>query len=187
MPLHSYAVLTAFLLLGIILGVIIVTFHKKGIRFLGKPTIDKFYFYSGKMSLFSCWGLFLLKAILPTIGYIDVPSSISWAGVLLLYIGCTVIILSFLTLGDALKVGLPVESTNLKTSGIYQYSRNPLYVGTHIICLASCICFPDLLNVTFAVYGIIIHRKIVLGEETFLARRFGGEWDKYCMNVNRYL
>jgi protein-S-isoprenylcysteine O-methyltransferase Ste14 len=187
MPLHSYAVLIAFVLLGIILGVMMAAFHQKGALLLGKPTLDKFYFYSGKISLFLCWGLFLLKALLPTIGYIDVPVYVSWAGVALLYFGCTILTLSFLALGDALKVGLPVEQTNLKTGGIYQYSRNPLYMGTHIICLASCTYFPDLLNVTFAVYGIIIHHKIVQGEETFLARRFGSEWDAYCNKVRRYL
>lgn len=186
MPLHSYAVLIAFTLLALVLGFIVATLQQKNVHLLGKPTIDKFFFYSGKFSLLACWGFFILKAVLPTIGYIDVPRYLSWAGVSLLYLGGILLVYSFVSLGDSLKVGLPENNTKLKTSGIYRYSRNPIYLSVYIICLASCIYFPDLLNVTLAVYGIIIHHKIVQGEETFLARRFGEEWEKYSMHVNRY-
>ncbi len=187
MAIHSYAVLLAFTALGIILGLMVASMPNKGGGFLGKPTIDPFYFFSGKISLFACWGLFFLKAILPTIGYISVPGYVTWTGVGILYLGCFILVLSFYALGDALKVGLPDSQTKLKTGGIYRYSRNPLYLSVYIICLASCIYFPDLLNVTFAVYGIVIHHKIVQGEETFLARRFGSEWEAYTASVRRYI
>ena len=187
MPIHSYAVLLAFTLLGIILGLLVATIRRKDIDLLGKPTIDRFYFYSGKFSLFACWGLFILKAILPTIGYISVPRHIAWLGVGLLYLGCILMVFSFYSLGDALKVGLPDATTKLKTSGIYRFSRNPLYLSIFLICLASCIYLPDLLNVTFAIYGMVIHHNIVKGEETFLARRFGVDWENYASRVHRYI
>jgi protein-S-isoprenylcysteine O-methyltransferase Ste14 len=183
MPLHSYFAILAFILCGIQA----VTLSRDGSDLLGKPTIEKFYFYTSKIAIFTSWTLFLVKAILPKLGYIHVPVYLSWIATVLLWIGSIVVSVAFIDLGRSLKVGLPQQETMLKTRGIYRFSRNPIYSGVHLIAIASCLYFPDLINVSCTIYGIYIHHKIIKGEEHFLARRFGKEWDNYCTRVRRYL
>ena len=129
----------------------------------------------------------MLKAIYPGSGYLNVPIGLSWTAVVLLYIGTFIVSVSLFNLGKSLFVGLPVQETMLQTHGLYRMSRNPLYVGVHIIAIASCLYFPDLINIACAIYGMIMHHRITLGEEKFLANRFGESWMAYKSKVRRYL
>jgi len=186
MPIHSYFVLSLFTILGIILLLRILVLRKDSINFLGTPSIDNFFFIFGKLTLFTNWGFFIYKAISPKSGYIPVPVCISWTATILLLIGTLILITAFYNLGKALKVGLPTEETQLKTNGIYQYSRNPLYLGVDIITLGSCLYYPDLINISFGLFGIYIHHLIILGEEKFLGETFGTEWEVYRKKTRRY-
>jgi len=154
---------------------------------MGTPTIEKLYFYSGKFAVLITWVMFIIKASFPGSGYIYMPDSISWFAVILLYIGVIIILIAFIHLGKALTVGLPEQPTSLQTRGIYRMSRNPLYVGVHVIMFASCLYFPDLINVSFTLYGIVIHHRIIKQEENFLAGRFGTDWMIYSARVSRYV
>jgi len=187
MPLHSYFVLSAFILLGVSLIVIVLVSKNEDSKFLGTPTIDKFLFISGKIALFISWGLFMNKALFPKSGYIPVPAFLSWGATLLLWIGTGIVIAAFYSLGESLKVGLPIEETKLKTHGIYRFSRNPLYAGVCLINIASCLYFPDLVNIVFTIFGLYIHHQIVIGEEKFLESRFGSAWEEYHDKVRRYV
>jgi protein-S-isoprenylcysteine O-methyltransferase Ste14 len=186
MPLHSYFVLLAFMTSGLILVIRGLALKRDGSELIGKPSIDKFYFYSGKIAIFTSWGLFLVKAIFPKIGYIHVPSWLSWVAVGVLWMGTIIVSTAFIDLGRSLKVGLPQQETILKTQGIYRFSRNPIYAGVHLIAIASCFYFPDLINISFTIYGIYIHHKIIESEEMFLSGRFGKEWEDYSARVRRY-
>ena len=84
-------------------------------------------------------------------------------------------------------MGIPVNETALKTKGIYRFSRNPLYVSIYLMCIASLMYFPNQVNLLLVAYGIFVHNRIILGEETFLSERFGAQWEEYCRKVRRYL
>jgi protein-S-isoprenylcysteine O-methyltransferase Ste14 len=187
MPLHSYFVLIAFTFLLFVFVLQFIRLRNSTAEFFGQPTIEKLHFYSAKIAIFTTWALFILKAISPRLGYIDVPPGFSWTAVVLLYIGVILFSLSLFNLGKALKVGLPGQDTKLQTRGMYRLSRNPLYLGVHVIAIGSCIYFPDLINVSFTIYGIFMHHRIIKEEERFLAERFGKEWMLYSTKVSRYL
>ena len=187
MQIHSMIVLASFSLVGLSLLILGFLLRNKSHSFFGKPPIDRLSFYTGKIALFSSWILLMMKAIFPKIGYLTVPLALSWVGSIMVAAGSVIMIVSFFALGASLKVGLPDEETKLKTDGLYSFSRNPLYLGVFIISIASCIYFPDLINITFAVYGMCIHHKITLGEERFLENRFGESWKEYNLKVRRYM
>ena len=187
MPLHSYLVLFAFTLLGVVFIVRVIALRGEGSEILGKPSIDKYYFFSGKIALFTTWALFIVKAIVPKLGYIHVPPALCWTATGLLWIGSALFSIALVGLGKSLKVGLPSGETTLQTGGIYRFSRNPIYTAVSLIAFASCLYFPDLINVSFAIYGMYIHHQIIKGEELFLARRFGKDWENYCLHVRRYV
>ena len=187
MPIHSFIVLLAFTVSGLVLLIRAIRIKQSGAELLGVPTIDAFYFYSGKIAIFTSWGLFILKAIFPNFGYILVPDFLAWIATGLLWLGTITISLALLDLGQSLKVGLPVGDTKLMTGGIYHISRNPIYTSVHLVAIASCLYFPDLINISFTLYGILIHHKIIRSEEMFLARRFGNDWETYRGRVRRYI
>lgn len=187
MPLHSYFVLSAFSVMLVVFVWQSVRLKGSGTDLIGTPTIDKLYFYSGKIAIFTTWVLFILKATIPRLGYIYLPPGIPWIATVILYAGVIILLVAVFDLGKSLVVGLPGHVTSLRTRGLYRLSRNPIYAGVHLIAIASCLYFPDLINVSFTIYGIYIHHKIIREEERFLSERFGKEWMIYSARVSRYL
>jgi protein-S-isoprenylcysteine O-methyltransferase Ste14 len=187
MPLHSYFVLVAFTLLGLVFIFQVTGLRRYGSEFMGKPSIDKYYFFSGKVTLYTTWALFMLKAVIPKLGYIHFPVHVSWIATGMLWAGAFTVAFAIVGLGMSLKMGLPEAETTLQTRGIYRFSRNPQYTGILLISIASSLYFPDLINASFAIYSIYIHHQIIKSEELFLAQRFGTEWENYSAKVRRYL
>jgi protein-S-isoprenylcysteine O-methyltransferase Ste14 len=187
METHSLVVIAAFCILGFSMLIIGATISRKGINFLGKPTIDKYFFYTGKLSLFGSLLLFLCKAIFPGMGLIRVPPALAWTAAVLFCLAVIFFIISFGNLGTAIRVGLPEQETVLKTNGLFRFSRNPLYMSVYLICLASLLYYPNQVNLVLVAYGIFVHHRIILGEEKFLAEKFGSRWEEYRHRVRRYL
>jgi len=186
MRISSSIIITGFTIMGIYLVYLGMVLRKKGFRPLGSPTIQPVLFYFGKVALFTSWGYLLVNAILvmsgkPS-GYLlyPIPAAI------LVIVGSLFLIVAFHDLGDSLRVGLPGEETTLKTSGIYRFSRNPIYVGVDLIAIASVLFIPVILNIFFATVGIVVHHLIILSEEKFLEERFGEDWQKYKRRTRRY-
>lgn len=77
---------------------------------------------------------------------------------------------------------------HLVTTGLYRYSRNPMYVAVTSMLSGWALCFA---SSTLAIYtGFVIgafHLRVVYGEEPQLARTFGAEWEKYRARVPRWL
>jgi len=187
MLVHGYFVVLAFFSLGMALISRYIKQRKEGKDFLEKPPIDKFDFYAGKIALLSTWMFFILTAILPGLSFIRVPVVLSWTAVGLLYAGSLIILIAYKNMGSNLSVGIPNESSHLITTGLYGLSRNPIYFGVFLIGLASCLYFPDLINISFFLFGIFIQHRIIIGEEAFLSARFGSEWNQYRTRVRRYI
>jgi protein-S-isoprenylcysteine O-methyltransferase Ste14 len=115
---------------------------------------------------------------------------LSWASTvlfLILLLGGTLIITSALfRLGKNLRMGLPVEETTLITSGIYRFSRNPIYVAVFCVMGASLVYAFSWVNLGAVVASVCLHHRIVLAEEKFLAGQFK-DYETYRKRVRRYL
>ncbi len=71
--------------------------------------------------------------------------------------------------------------------GLYRFSRNPMYVCVTLILLGWTIAFGSLglLAYTLCV-ATAFHLRVVLGEEPWLARTHGSDWDDYARRVRRW-
>ena len=83
----------------------------------------------------------------------------------------------------------PVLPTrHLVVSGLYQYVRNPMYVGVLGIILGQVLLFGD--GRLFA-YGVllwlVVHVFVVGYEEPTLRRSFGAEYEAFRRNVPRWI
>ena len=100
--------------------------------------------------------------------------------------GLLLFTLAFSNLGVNLRVGLPKEETGLVTSGVYAFSRNPIYLALFCLVGASLIYAFSWISLVCAAITVILHHRIVLAEEKYLAGRFR-EFEEYCRQVRRYL
>ena len=152
---------------------------------LGKPSINRALFYLGKLSIVGNIVFIFLKNRIVTYEF---SLQVQLLALLLLFIsGALIFTIAIINLGKSLRVGLPEESTVLKTNGMYAFSRNPIYLGVFMLCIASCIYVPHWLNIVFFLLVIVIHHQIILSEEKFLLKRFGRQWIDYTKRVRRYL
>jgi protein-S-isoprenylcysteine O-methyltransferase Ste14 len=77
---------------------------------------------------------------------------------------------------------------HLVTSGAYGYSRNPMYIAVLLIVIGWAAGFRSTPLGLYGVgLGIAFHLRVVLGEEPWLARTFGPEWDRYRRSVPRWI
>jgi len=91
------------------------------------------------------------------------------------------------SLGSALRMGLPKEKTTLRTRGPYRYTRNPMCVSGPLTCLAAIAWTANPPIFVLSAVAAIVHHKIVLAEERYLAAEFGDAWTEYSGKVRRYL
>lgn len=71
--------------------------------------------------------------------------------------------------------------------GLYRYSHNPMYVSVALVLLGWAISFGSLgLFAYTVVVAIAFHLRVVLGEEPWLARTHGSEWERYVSRVPRW-
>ncbi len=94
---------------------------------------------------------------------------------------------SLFNLGNSISFGVPEEKTTLKLKGLYQYSRNPMYVGFYLFTLASMLLTSNLYIFALGIYSLVVYHLIVLAEEAFLKNRFGKDYEEYCLRVRRYI
>jgi protein-S-isoprenylcysteine O-methyltransferase Ste14 len=82
----------------------------------------------------------------------------------------------------------PQATTALVTTGVYGWTRNPMYLGLSILLLGWAIKLGTLSCwVGPLLFMPLIQRVQILPEEHALRMRFGSDYDRYCHRVNRWL
>lgn len=72
--------------------------------------------------------------------------------------------------------------------GLYRYSRNPMYVAVTLMLSGWALTYASMNLLVYAAFVLLaFHLRIVLGEEPWLARRYGSDWDLYKSRVPRWL
>ena len=118
----------------------------------------------------------------------SMPLGVRCLGVLLGVLGDTVFIISVLTMRDNWRAGVAEDAkTELVTEGIYQYSRNPAFLGFDLVYIGILLMFfnTGLFEITLLVI-LLLHLQIVNVEEDFLIATFGQEYVDYRKKVRRY-
>ncbi|MEM6310163.1 MAG: isoprenylcysteine carboxylmethyltransferase family protein [Pseudomonadota bacterium] len=81
-----------------------------------------------------------------------------------------------------------LTASNLIRSGVFAWSRNPIYLADAIILAGLCLRWdflPSLLLVP--VFMTLIQRRFILGEEDRLRTAFGAEFDDYAQKTRRWI
>jgi protein-S-isoprenylcysteine O-methyltransferase Ste14 len=79
-------------------------------------------------------------------------------------------------------------SSALVTTGVYRFTRNPMYLGLTLILTGSawlCGSLGAFLPLPFLVW--ILQGGYICAEERVLEQSFGADYVRYCSNVRRWL
>lgn len=82
----------------------------------------------------------------------------------------------------------PGQASTLITSGIYHYSRNPMYLGVLLVLVAWAVYLGNLLSVLWIlVFIVYITRFQIIPEERLLQEKFGAAFTQYKSKARRWV
>ena len=82
----------------------------------------------------------------------------------------------------------PNNASSLVTSGIYQYTRNPMYVGNLIFLLAWLVWLGSLFGfIGLVIYVAYMNQFQIKPEEKALTKLFNNEYRLFCSQVRRWI
>ncbi|MGH8932731.1 MAG: methyltransferase family protein [Egibacteraceae bacterium] len=184
-----FAALTIVLLLGMVLARVGLM-KRAGIQAMNFGKIDKRDFLIPPFALFYFYLVFAAAINWPTVSTQEFFSSgvIAWMGVAFCLAGLLLLLWSLISFGRSFRVGIDADHPDkLITTGIFAFSRNPIYVAFGLILLGQFLIFSNwILLVYIGAAAWLIHRQ-VLREEEYLKGQYGQEYLEYCNRVRRYL
>lgn len=88
--------------------------------------------------------------------------------------------------GTSPDVRKPAE--RLVTTGVFAWSRNPIYLGMVLLCLGFALIAgsPWLLLLTVG-FAVVLRKGVIDAEEIYLERKFGAEYSSYKARVRRWI
>lgn len=121
-------------------------------------------------------------------GTAHLPAWSQYPGLVLGTMGAAIFLCAVLTMRDSWRAGVSHgEKTELVTGGIYQFSRNPAFLGFDLVYLGIALMFFSWPLFAASVSAVLLfHLQIVCVEEPFLRNAFGGEYAAYQRRVCRY-
>ncbi len=169
-----------------------IYFKKNKWSMAGTPPINKLLFKTGKASMMLVWcALFVESTGLVRLTFYDRTLPTTIPALIFLLAGAVLQLAAYFQLGHNLKFGIPTRDeeneTTLKTTGLYRFSRNPMYVGFFMLLLSTCFYVLNPVIWILSIYACFVHHLIVLKEEHFLEKKFGADWYTFTIKVRRYL
>jgi protein-S-isoprenylcysteine O-methyltransferase Ste14 len=184
-----FAVLTIVLMLGMVLTRVLLM-KGKGIEAVQFGKLDKTDFLIPPFALFYFYLVFAAAFNLPTVSRQEFFHSeiIAWVGVLFCLAGLSLLLWSLVSFGQSFRVGIDTEHPDkLIMTGIFSFSRNPIYVAFAFILFGQFLIFPNWILLVYLAAGIWLFHRQVLREEDYLKKHYGREYLEYCQRVRRYL
>jgi protein-S-isoprenylcysteine O-methyltransferase Ste14 len=181
------------LTIAVLLGMVLIRtllLKRRGIEAMNFGKIDRTDFLIPPFALFYFYLVFAAAFHLPTVSTQEFFHSgiVAWVGVVICLAGLALVLWSLISFGQSFRVGIDMQHPDkLITTGVFAFSRNPIYLAFAIILLGQFLIFPNwILLVYLGAASWLFHRQ-VLREEDYLKKHYGEEYAEYCGRVRRYL
>lgn len=184
-----FSVLTITLLLGIVL-VRVLLMNRQGIETMQFGKLDKTDFLIPPFAFFYFYLVFANAFHLPIVSTQEFFDSdvIAWFGVFFCLAGLLILLWSLVSFGESFRIGIDTDHPDdLITSGVFAFSRNPIYVAFAIVLIGQFLIFSNWILFIYLAAAIWLFHRQVLREEDFLKRHYGTKYSEYCNRVRRYL
>ena len=121
-------------------------------------------------------------------GWNHMPANARFTGFCIGMLGDLIFLISVLCMKDSWRAGIPdKDRTELVTSGIYRYSRNPAFLGFDFMYIGMLLMYFNLSMLAVSVFAIIMLHLQILQEERYLTENYGDSYREYRKHVFRYL
>jgi protein-S-isoprenylcysteine O-methyltransferase Ste14 len=132
----------------------------------------------------------LVSRYLP--GTVDIPGSMAIALALILvlcgFLAALAGVLEFRRQRTTVNPFTPGKSSSLVTTGIYHYSRNPMYLGFLLALLGWCVYLSSgTAALLLPLFIACLNSLQIKPEERVLAQKFGAEFSAYTSSTRRWL
>src|ERR1700733_387901 len=184
-----FGALTLVLLLGMVLTRALLM-RRGGTKAIHFGEIDKTDFLIPPFALFYFYIVFAAAFDFPTVSRQEFfhSATISWAGALLCLAGLFLLFLSLVSFGKSFRVGIDqTDPDKLVTTGIFAFSRNPIYVAFGFVLLGQFLLFSNWILLVYMVAAIWLFHRQILREKQYLRSHYGQPYSEYCDRVRRYL
>lgn len=114
--------------------------------------------------------------------FLDVHFENSWW----FYIGTALYVIGLMLCAIVMKDFASVDKDGLNTNGLYQYSRNPMYVAYFLFYIGCCIMSTSWILACIVVIFQVSAHWIILSEERWCMEHFGDAYRAYKKQVRRY-
>lgn len=164
--------------------------QRQGIRAILFGKIDRKDFLIPPFALFLFYLVFAraLQLPLPTRQEFFQSDVTSWLGVGMCGAGLLLFLAGLVSFGRSFRVGIDTEHPDkLITSGVFAYTRNPIYLAFAFVLTGQFLIFPNWILLAYTVTGFWLFHRQVLREEVFLRQHYGDEFTEYSRRVRRYL
>jgi protein-S-isoprenylcysteine O-methyltransferase Ste14 len=184
-----FGALTIVLLLGIVMTRVFFL-KKQGIRAVKFGDIDRTDFLIIPFVFFYFYLVFAAAFNWPTVSTQEFfhSETVAWVGVLFCVVGLLLMLWSLISFRQSFRIGIDTDRPDsLITSGVFAFSRNPIYVAFSLVLLGQFLVFPNWILLVYLGAGVWLLHRQVLREEQFLKTHYGKEYEDYCKRVRRYL
>lgn len=97
-------------------------------------------------------------------------------------------IVSFIKTKTTINPLSPQNTNQLVTTGLYHYSRNPMYLGLFFLLLGTVLWLGNPVNIfLLLLFLLVITLLQIKPEEKILTEKFGSDYQHYCEQVRRWL
>ena len=111
-----------------------------------------------------------------------------WIGMLVMSAGLIWVVTAQSQMGTSWRIGIDLEAkTEFVQKGLFQYSRNPIFVGVIFISFGFFLVLPNAISLTILMLDIALIQVQVELEEEYLTQSHGDTYLKYCSRIRRWL
>lgn len=131
--------------------------------------------------------IFALNELMPGVRFTSTWGQI--VGGLIIFVGLVLLLLAGGLFKQAGTDLIPFKNVSaLVTTGIYRYTRNPMYLGMAAILLGCGLTVGAALSLLVTpVFMVIIELRFIRPEEEMLRGLFPDDFPPYCARVRRWL
>ncbi len=110
------------------------------------------------------------------IGFVIINLSIIW------------ILYAQLQMDKSWRIGIDQNATTeLKTTGVFSLSRNPVFLGMTFSLLGSFLALANVVTFLVFVMAFVLFQLQIRLEEEYLQRKHGEKYMEYCKKVRRWI
>lgn len=121
------------------------------------------------------------------IGFLDY-TLFKYIGISLMVLSLIWVLIAQFQMKNSWRIGIDEEiKTELITTGLFNYSRNPIFLGMLISLIGLFLILPTFISLIFLIVSNILIQVQVRLEEEFLFKRHGKDYICYKAKVRRFL